>query len=194
VPPGTERAAAEGLTTVPGAQPAPSAPATSATTQPAAPQQPAAPPQPPARQIAAHILPLRQGADGVHRMTIHLHPAELGAVSVTAEIRGGAVMLQIYGAADAAHDALRSALPQLREALERDGFTSCSLDLRRDAPGDQRQASGSGGDPDSRSRSGEDESRDGAPRGAGRAGAADGLDGASAPGGPRTDRLLDLRL
>ena len=81
-----------------------------------------------------HILPLREDPDGIHRLTVHLHPVDLGPVSVVAEIRDGAVHLQLSGAEDGAHDALRAALPELRKELEDGGFTSCTLDLTREAP------------------------------------------------------------
>jgi flagellar hook-length control protein FliK len=96
---------------------------------------PAAQPAPPAIQVALHILPLRVAADGIHRLTVHLHPADLGPVSVVAEIRDGEVAVQLAGGTEAGRQALHDALPQLREELTRAGFTNCTLDLRQDAPG-----------------------------------------------------------
>jgi hypothetical protein len=98
---------------------------------------PAAPatPAPPAQQLAMHIAPLRLDADGVHRLTVHLHPADLGQVSVIAEIRNGAIQVHLAGGTDAGREALRAALPDLRRDLQDAGFSSCELDLRQDAPG-----------------------------------------------------------
>jgi hypothetical protein len=71
--------------------------------------------------------------------SICLHPADLGMVSLVAEVRDGAVHLQLAGGSDAAREALREALPDLRRELEQGGFTRCSLDLSQDtAPGGHR--------------------------------------------------------
>jgi flagellar hook-length control protein FliK len=94
---------------------------------------------PPATLIAMHIAPLRLTADGVHRLTINLHPADLGPVQVVAEIRGGEISVQLSGSTDAGNDALRNALDDLRRELQDAGFGNCSLDLRQGSP-QQEQA------------------------------------------------------
>ncbi|HEX5741593.1 MAG TPA: flagellar hook-length control protein FliK [Pilimelia sp.] len=66
----------------------------------------------------------------MHRLTVHLHPADLGPVSVVAEIRDGAIHVQLAGATDAGRESLRAALPDLRRELTDSGFTDCQLDLR----------------------------------------------------------------
>jgi flagellar hook-length control protein FliK len=81
-----------------------------------------------------HLVPLRLDADGIHRLTVHLHPADLGMVSLVAEIRDGAVHLHLAGANEAAREALREALPDLRRELQQGGFTRCSLDLGQGTP------------------------------------------------------------
>jgi len=111
---------------------APNGPTTVTATAPAAP--PLAPGTPAAAQVAMHVLPLRLDADGVHRLTVHLHPADLGLVSLVAEVRDGAVHLQLAGATEAGREALRDALPDLRRELQQGGFSRCSLDLGQDAP------------------------------------------------------------
>jgi flagellar hook-length control protein FliK len=85
------------------------------------------------------IAPLRLDADGVHRLTVNLHPADLGPVQVVAEIRGGEISVQLSGSTDAGHDALRDALDDLRRELQDSGFSNCSLDLRQGSP-QQEQA------------------------------------------------------
>jgi hypothetical protein len=94
-------------------------------------------PTPPssAVQLAVRILPLREAPDGTHRLTVHLHPAELGPVSLVAEVRDGALRLQLTGETEAAHHALRDALPELRQELAQAGLRDCTLDLRQQAPG-----------------------------------------------------------
>jgi flagellar hook-length control protein FliK len=81
-----------------------------------------------------HLIPLRRDADGIHRLTVHLHPADLGMVSLVAEVRHGEVHLQLVGATEAGRDALREALPALRRDLQQGGFSECSLDLGQNTP------------------------------------------------------------
>ena len=82
-----------------------------------------------------HIVPLRREADGVHRLTVHLHPDGLGPVQVVAEVRDGGVSVQLATGTDAGHQALHEALPQLRQELADAGFANCNLDLRQQASG-----------------------------------------------------------
>lgn len=103
-------------------------------TSPAAPATPASAPASPAQQIALHVTPLRRAPDGVHRMTVHLHPAELGPVSLVAEVRDNGIHLQLAGATETGREALRGALTELRRELQEAGFVNCSLDLREDTP------------------------------------------------------------
>jgi flagellar hook-length control protein FliK len=77
------------------------------------------------------IAPLRLDADGVHRLTVQLHPVDLGPVQVVAEIRNGDINVQLTGSTDAGADALRNALGDLRRELEDAGFANCTLDLRQ---------------------------------------------------------------
>jgi flagellar hook-length control protein FliK len=76
------------------------------------------------------IVPLRLEADGVHRLTVHLHPVDLGPVQLVAEIRNGDVTLQLSGSTDAGTAALRDSLDDLRRELTASGFGNCSLDVR----------------------------------------------------------------
>jgi flagellar hook-length control protein FliK len=122
--PGVQNQALAGV-----AAPAP-ATATAPADAPAPPAPPAAP-APPSTQIAMRIAPLRLDADGVHRLTVNLHPADLGPVQVVAEIRGGEINVQLSGATDAGNDALRNAIDDLRRELQDAGFANCSLDLRQ---------------------------------------------------------------
>ncbi|MCW2638878.1 MAG: Collagen alpha-2(I) chain, partial [Dactylosporangium sp.] len=88
-----------------------------------------------ATQLAERLAPLQKGPDGVHRLTIHLNPVDLGPISVTAEVRTGDIHVHLAGATDAAREALRAALPELRKELQGSGFGSSSLDVSHDAPG-----------------------------------------------------------
>jgi flagellar hook-length control protein FliK len=104
----------------------------------------------PATLIAMQIAPLRLTADGVHRLTINLHPADLGPVQVVAEIRGGEINVQLSGSTDAGNDALRNALDDLRRELQDAGFGNCSLDLRQGSPQQEQARQQSPGTADNR--------------------------------------------
>jgi flagellar hook-length control protein FliK len=77
------------------------------------------------------LVPLRRGPDGVHRMTIHLSPEDLGPISIVAEVRGGAIAVQLHSATEAGRAALQASLPDLRRDLVDGGFGSCALDLQQ---------------------------------------------------------------
>ncbi|MFB9336623.1 flagellar hook-length control protein FliK, partial [Actinoplanes octamycinicus] len=122
---------------------APAAPAAPATPVPA----PSTPmPVPMAEQLAMRIVPLRLDADGVHRLTVQLHPVDLGPVQVVAEIRNGDISVQLTGGTEAGTEAIRDALDDLRRDLRDAGFGNCSLDLRQGGQQDQaRQRFEAGG-------------------------------------------------
>ncbi|MEU8611874.1 flagellar hook-length control protein FliK [Actinoplanes sp. NPDC048791] len=86
---------------------------------------------------SARIIPLRLDADGVHRLTVNLHPADLGPVQVVAEIRNGEINVQLSSSTDAGHESLRNALDDLRRELQQSGFGNASLDLRQGTGQDQ---------------------------------------------------------
>jgi flagellar hook-length control protein FliK len=92
-------------------------------------------------QVAMVLSPLRRGPDGVHRMTIQLRPEELGPVSIVAEVRGGAIAVQLQANHEAGRAALQAALPELRQDLRDAGFGDCALDLHQQtyAGGNQSQ-------------------------------------------------------
>jgi flagellar hook-length control protein FliK len=85
-----------------------------------------------AAQLAQHIVPLKNGVDGVHRLTVHLNPVDFGPISVTAEVRNGEIHVQLAGATDAGREALRAALPELRQELEQSGTSTLSMDAGHD--------------------------------------------------------------
>ena len=137
-----------------------------AATAPTAPAAPAAdapppapaPPSPHATQLAARIVPLRLDADGVHRLTVNLHPADLGPVQVVAEIRNGEISVQLSSSTDAGHESLRNAMEDLRRELQQSGFANASLDLRQGTPQEQarQQAAFMGDNNGTRGRRGAD--------------------------------------
>jgi flagellar hook-length control protein FliK len=113
------------------------APAVAATpVTPAANQTPQANPGTPANQIAAVVAPLKLDADGIHRLSINLHPADLGPVNIIAELRNGDIHIQLSGATAAGREALQAALPDLRRELQDAGFDASSFDMTQHSPRD----------------------------------------------------------
>jgi flagellar hook-length control protein FliK len=115
---------------------APAAPATHVA-EAAAPSPAPATPGPLAGQLASRITPLRLDADGVHRLTVNLHPVDLGPVQVVAEIRNGEISVQLSSSTEAGHESLRDALDELRRELQQSGFSNTSLDLRQGSQQEQ---------------------------------------------------------
>ncbi|MDP9394576.1 MAG: flagellar hook-length control protein FliK, partial [Actinomycetota bacterium] len=184
--PGAVPVATPAAATSPASAPAAAAPATSG-----------GPPTPVSSQLVARIAPLRESADGIHRLTMHLHPADLGPVQVVAEMRSGVLSLQLAGSNDLAREALRAALPDLRRELAEAGVLSGSLDVRSDdssAPPWQQQGSGTAEGRDGGGRSSRGGA--GAPRGSGGGDAQVGPnDGRRSSGGSvRDGRALDVRI
>jgi flagellar hook-length control protein FliK len=115
--------------------PAQTTPATPVT-QAAAPER--ATPAPPAQQLAAEIVPLRD-KHGEHTLTVALHPADLGPVTVTARVHGTDIQLDLGSSTESGREAIRAALPELRRELERAGFTSTLLDTNAGGSAGERR-------------------------------------------------------
>lgn len=125
--PGSAAAPAAG--TAPASSTAPQAPASAtapvAATSPApsgaaAPATSAAWPSLP-EQLLPRMAALRRLGDGSHRFVVRVDPESLGPVRVVADVTGGAVRVQLHAASDAAREALRQALPDLRRDLAAGG-------------------------------------------------------------------------
>jgi flagellar hook-length control protein FliK len=78
--------------------------------------------------LVASLARLRSHA-GTHALTVHLHPADLGAVSVNATIRDGALMVSVACADQDAHSAVLAALPNLHQELKNAGFSGVDVSL-----------------------------------------------------------------
>jgi flagellar hook-length control protein FliK len=70
-------------------------------------------------------------------MTVDITPEELGPVRVHVELRDGNVELRLAGHSEAARDALRAALPDLRRALEAAGVGTGAFQISPDSPPSQ---------------------------------------------------------
>ncbi|MCU1658454.1 MAG: hypothetical protein JWO57_3110 [Pseudonocardiales bacterium] len=98
--------------------------------------------QPP---LAASLARLRS-RDGTHELRVQLHPAELGAVNVSATIRNGALTVTVACADQRAQAAVTAALPNLHHDLQNAGFTGVDVSVgnpppeQRESPGQTPQA------------------------------------------------------
>ena len=95
-------------------------------------------------RLAANI------AAGHYRLTLNVHPKELGAIDVVMEMREGRLDAQISSANAVTRDLLGDSLPRLRDALQQNGIQLANLTIGSDAQqsggrgrGDQAGQSGS---------------------------------------------------
>jgi flagellar hook-length control protein FliK len=137
-------------------------------------------------QVFGQVTRLVSRGDGTHRLTLRLHPADLGEVKVVLTVKDGAVDVSL-SAGPAAREALREGSPQLRALLELTGATTANVVVRdaagsaaatvvggQQATGQQPSGAGTGdahdqgADPDLASRDGlADGSTDSSPNGNG---------------------------
>ncbi|MGN6598076.1 MAG: flagellar hook-length control protein FliK [Actinomycetes bacterium] len=99
-------------------------------------------------QLVSALAPLRQQGDGVHRITVQLHPAELGAVQIRVELHGDVLRVHLAGASEATRDVLRAALPDLRQELSsgtREASVDVSTELSQQNPWQGPGPQGQGG-------------------------------------------------
>ena len=87
---------------------------------------------PVAHQLSAHLSNFRGRPDGSYETTMSLRPAELGQVTVKIQVNKGMVSLQATGMTAVAVEALREAMPDLREDLLRSGLDLVDSHVDRD--------------------------------------------------------------
>jgi flagellar hook-length control protein FliK len=80
-------------------------------------------------QVFPQVARLVSRGDGMHRLTLRLHPADLGEVKVVLTVRDNVVDVTLSAGA-AAREALRDGSPQLRALLELAGATTGQLVVR----------------------------------------------------------------
>jgi flagellar hook-length control protein FliK len=80
-------------------------------------------------QVFPEVTRLVGRGDGSHRMTLRLHPADLGEVKVILTVKDNTVDVTL-SAGPAAREALREGSPQLRALLELAGATTGQLVVR----------------------------------------------------------------
>jgi len=108
---------------------------TGSSTAPVPAAAPATPAQPVGSQLAQPVAVLASRPDGVHTVTVVLHPDDLGPVQVQVTVRGGSVDLHLAGAHEHGRAALLEALPDLRRDLQGAGISCSRMDVSRDTGG-----------------------------------------------------------
>jgi flagellar hook-length control protein FliK len=146
---------------------------TASVSAPTAATAPAAPTAAPAQQ--AHIsaaqpnlvntLAKLRARTGTHELEVQLHPAELGAVRVTASVQDGALTVTVACADGAARDAVTAALPHLHSELVH-AFNSLDVNVGHHSQ-HQAQAQGDAHAHTQRGTASQPASHDEAPRSAG---------------------------
>jgi flagellar hook-length control protein FliK len=91
-------------------------------------------------QLAGRLVAAARGGEPgtVQRLTLHLHPADLGTVQVVATLDDGTVSLQLMAGSAATRDALRASLGALRSDLAAAGLDGARLDVSDQPPGSQQ--------------------------------------------------------
>lgn len=127
----------------PAGSPAPAGPVAPAAAIAPAPPSGSLPERPVATQLAGPIASLRTAGDGEHVMVIRVSPDSIGPVRVLARIGAEGVRIELIGGSDAARDALRTALPDLRRDLAGVGLQA-NLSLGTDGQGSAGSGAGLG--------------------------------------------------
>ncbi len=78
--------------------------------------------------VAMILAQLRGRTDGTYQLRAQVHPAELGAVAITATVHHGALSVTLTPD-QAAQQAISQSLPQLRQHLADQGFTGVNVGL-----------------------------------------------------------------
>lgn len=94
----------------------------------------------PREQVHPVVARMVERGDGVHRVTLRLHPEELGEVRVTVVVKNSVVDVTL-SAGSMALAALRDGSPQLRALLDLAGATTGQV-VVRELPGPQPATSG----------------------------------------------------
>jgi flagellar hook-length control protein FliK len=105
-------------------------------------------------QLSGRLVAAARGGEpgAVQRLSLHLHPADLGVVQVVATMDDGTVTLQLMAGNPATREAIRASLASLRTDLAAAGLDGTRLDVSDQPPSQQNtpqqqfgDASGRGG-------------------------------------------------
>jgi flagellar hook-length control protein FliK len=151
-------------------------------------------------QLSGRLVAAARGADpsALQRLTLHLHPADLGVVQVVATMHDGTVSLQLMAGNPLTRDAMRASLATLHADLAAAGLSGTQLDVSDQPPSQQgaaQQQPGTSSDGSSRHFAGsgaDGRLAAGGPGGAGRQ--APPVVAGLRPGHPGTPAGVDLHL
>jgi flagellar hook-length control protein FliK len=104
-------------------------------------------PTQPHEQVVAVLSPLSQRPDGVYKLRLELHPAELGRVEIDVEMRNGVLHANLRAEHVTAAHVLRDALADLRGRLDAQGVRTGNVTVDGRGPGNagrERQSASSG--------------------------------------------------
>jgi flagellar hook-length control protein FliK len=83
----------------------------------------------PHQQVVRALRPLMQSPDGTYRVSLALSPEHLGDVEVHLELTDGQMHVRLVAEHAEAREALRVALPELRQELATQGIQAGDLDV-----------------------------------------------------------------
>jgi flagellar hook-length control protein FliK len=83
----------------------------------------------PVEMVAAALRTARPDPDGTWRVSLQLHPADLGEVNVVLEVRGGVVAVHVAADSAAARTLLNEHIGELRSSLQQAGLEAGSMDI-----------------------------------------------------------------
>ena len=94
----------------------------------------------PPQQIAEALRDVRRMADGSHRLSLQLHPEELGVVQLEVAVRDGQLHLRAATELEGTRRLLAASIPELREQLAEAGVSAGSLEVGAETAGGDRPA------------------------------------------------------
>jgi hypothetical protein len=86
------------------------------------------------QQLGGPVAALARAGNGVHQITVHLRPAELGAVQVVATFGDAGTTVQLRAGTEATREVLRAALADLGADLAAAGAQGTSVEVSDQAP------------------------------------------------------------
>ena len=105
---------------------------------PATPTVPTQPQDSPWQQVMSVLRPVRKFADGSHRLSIQIHPEELGSVTVELAMHQGQLSLHLVAEKQSTADLLSASMAELRADIDRDGHRQSLLEVAQQFA-DERQ-------------------------------------------------------
>jgi len=141
------------------------------------------------QQLGGPVAALARAGNGVHQITVHLRPAELGAVQVVASFGDAGTTVQLRAGTDATREVLRAALADLGTDLAAAGVQGASVEVS-DQPPSHHPGTGHPGNETGRRTPAPVE----LPGGTGRSRDADPTPPAAGRAGPARGRALDIHV